>query len=77
MIKRIYYWLFPDWKTIKVLHGNWTSNKSGSIWDVAIYKIQYSKGLNKYRLKLSGYWPLKHPQYETAIEYLNYYEKHA
>lgn len=74
MIKKIYYWLFPDWKIVEVMMSRWNIGQ-GSLFndftELVSYTFLYSKRLNKYKLKLSGHKPKFHPMYKEAIQVLN------
>lgn len=74
IFKHIYYYLFPNWKVIKALRGEWTDGPNTVTWSICVFEIKYSKRLNKYKLVLSGNSPKKHPMYDIAIKYLNTFE---
>lgn len=71
-LKQIWSWFFPKWKVIEVLQGDWTERNTTV--EIAVYEILYSSSRKKYKLKLSGFWPKKHPMYSVAIKKLNEYE---
>lgn len=75
--KKIFY--RKDWKTVKVLTGEWEHEfKGGWIfynyeyprkWTTkVIYEIQYSAYRNKFRIKMKGENPKEHEMYSEAIE---------
>lgn len=73
-MKKLYYWLFPDWQVVDVMVSRWEV-RQGSFFndftELVSYTFLYSKRLNKHKLKCSGHKPKFHPMYRKAIEYLN------
>lgn len=71
MIKKIYYWLFPEWKIIEVIQGKWVTVFGDHIHSYVVYEILYSKRLSKYKLRCSGTNWNKHPNYLEVIKTVN------
>ena len=68
--------LFPpnDWETVKVFQGKWLTHVIDDFGDyditnTSVYKVQYSRYRNTFRIEMNGYKPEKHPMYETVVEY--------
>jgi hypothetical protein len=80
MLKKLWYKVFPEYKIIKVLRGEWNINVTSDIFNdykekrYCLYEILYSQRLNKYKLKLMGYDASNHPMYPIAIRYMRAYE---
>ena len=66
MIKRFWYWLFPEWETIQYVKGEWNIHViTDFFWDYyetkyCYFWVKYSKRLNKYKLEMNGYKPQEH-----------------
>lgn len=61
-IKRL---IFGDWESIKTYRGKWGIDRGNYIVDkFCLYDVQYSKSLNKYRVKYSGYEAKSHLLYK-------------
>lgn len=59
-----------DWHVIEVQRGTW--NIAGRDYkEYSVYEILYSKSKNKYKLKLSGYYPKLNHMYIEAVQRLN------
>lgn len=70
-MKKLYYWLFPDWQVVEVIRGVWLCAYRDMIYSYVVYEILYSKRLNKYKLRCSGTNWDKHPKYPEVIKRLN------
>ena len=66
MVKRFWYWLFPEWECKKYVRGQWNLHVSTDLFGdynetkYCYFWIQYSKRRNRYKLEMNGYKPQDH-----------------
>jgi hypothetical protein len=77
ILRNIYAFFLNDWEEIKSHTAIWemTTIFDRKYEEYAKYSIEYSKYLNRYRIKTSGLTPKLHSDYDKMVELVQTYKK--